>query len=43
MSTRFASLAEFQDFTRASVPAGHNDGWQDAWPGLLQKYVLPMR
>ena len=43
MSARFASLAEFQDFTRASVPAGHNDGWQDAWPGLLQKYVLPMR
>ena len=43
MSARFASLAEFQDFIRVSVPAGHNAGWQDAWPGLLQKYVLPMR
>lgn len=43
MSARFASLVEFQDFTRVSVPAGHNNGWQDAWPGLLQKYALPMR
>ena len=43
MSARFASLAEFQDFTRVPVPADHDAGWEDAWPGLLQKYVLPLR
>ena len=44
MSAHFASLAEFRDFARMPAPAGHDaEGWQDAWPGLLQKYVLPMR
>ena len=43
MSARFESLAPFKDFTRAAAPAGHDTGWQKAWPGLLQRYVLPLR
>lgn len=43
LSARFADLAAFRDLTRVAVPAGHDTGWQKAWPGLLQKYVLPMR
>lgn len=43
MSARFAGLADFKDLTRVAVPGGHDTGWQKAWPGLLQNYVLPMR
>ena len=43
MSARFASLAAFKNLRRVPVPAEHGSGWLEAWPELLQKYVIPMR
>ena len=43
MSARFASLAVFKNLARVGVEASHGQGWPEAWPGLLQKYALPLR
>ena len=43
MSARFLSLAPFANAARLGVPADHHTGWQEAWPGLLRHYVLPLR
>lgn len=43
MSAYWQSLASFDMIQRFGVHAGHNQGWTEAWPELLQKHIVPLR
>ena len=43
VSSRFLGLAPFTNASQTGVAAGHNKGWEQAWPALLQTRVIPLR
>lgn len=43
MSAHFQTLATFSDFQRVELDTNHWRAWPELWPGLLKKYLLPVR
>ena len=43
MSAHFQTLAPFSDFERVEINTNHWKAWPELWPGLLNRYVLPLR
>ena len=43
ISEHFLRLGAFANAQRVGVVAGHNDGWENAWPGLLTDFLVPLR
>jgi Poly(3-hydroxyalkanoate) synthetase len=43
MSAHFQTLAPFTNFQRVGLDTNHWKAWPELWPGLLKKYLLPVR
>ncbi len=43
MSAHFGTLAPFSSFRRVEVDTNHWKAWPEMWPGLLKKYLAPLR